>query len=70
MARICREGLKGGEGSGERFDDVDSEVRRVCEEGGWDGESGVGIFVHVPVESRGFLVTCSVGYLAVRTMDV
>ena len=57
-ARICWEKLKGGEGRGERFDGVDYELRRFLEEEGWEEESGVGIFVHVPVEGRGFLVAC------------
>ena len=38
---------------------MDSEVRRFLEEGGWEEESGVGIFVFVPVEGHGFLVACS-----------
>ena len=49
---------------------MDSEVRRFREEGGWKEESGVGVFVRVPVEGCGFLVACLDRYLAVRTMDV
>ena len=33
---------------------MDSELCRVCEERGWEGESGVGIFMRVLVESNGF----------------
>ena len=65
-ARICREGLEGEE----EFDGMDSEVHHVHKKGRWEGESWVGIFVRVPVESCGFFVTCSVGSLVVRTMDV
>ena len=49
---------------------MDSEVRRFCEVGGWEEESGVGIFVFVPVEAHGFLVACSDQSLAVQTMGV
>ena len=49
---------------------MDSIVRRFLREGGWEGESGEGISLHVPVDSRGFLVACLDGSLAVRTMDV
>ena len=49
---------------------MDSEVRCFLKEGGWEEESGVGIFVCVPVESRGFLVVCSDGSLAVQTIDI
>ena len=49
---------------------MDSEVRHFLEEGGWEEESGVGIFVCVPVESRSFLLACLDSSLAVRTMDV
>ena len=48
---------------------MDSEVRRFLEEGGWEEGLGVGIFVRVPVEGRGFLVACSDRSLAVRTMN-
>ena len=37
---------------------------------GWEGESMVGIFVRVIVESHGLLVTCSVGSPEARAMDV
>ena len=49
---------------------MESEIRLFLEEGGWKEESGVRIFVHVPVERRGFLVACSDDSLLVRTMDV
>ena len=49
---------------------MDSEVRRFLEEGGWEEESGVGIFVRVLVEGRGFLVACSDRSLAVRKVGV
>ena len=68
VARICWEGLKEGKGMGERFDGVDSEVRRFIEEGEWEEELGMGIFVFVPVEVHDFLVACSDRSLAVRTM--
>ena len=65
MARsICWEGLKEGKGRGKIFDGVDSEVRRFCKEGGWKEESGLEIFVFVPVEVHSFLVGCSVRPLA------
>ena len=38
--------------------------------GGWKEESGVDIFVFVPVEVHNFLVACSYRSLAVRTMGV
>ena len=63
-------GLKGEERRGERFDVVDSEVCIFLEERGWEEESGVGIFVFVPVEVHGFLVACSDRSLAVQTMGV
>ena len=47
-----------------------SEVRRFLEERVWEEESGMGIFVHVPVEGRGFLVAYSDRSLEVITMDV
>ena len=49
VARICCEGLKEEKCRGKRFDGVDSEVCRFREEGGWKEESGVEIFVFVPV---------------------
>ena len=49
---------------------MDSEVRRFLEEGGWEEDSGVGIFVFVPVEVHDFLVACSDRSLAVQTMGV
>ena len=52
------------------FDGVDSELRRFIKDGGWEEDLGVGIFVHIPAEGRGFLVACSGGSLAVQTMDV
>ena len=55
---------------GERCDGVESEVCRFLEEGGWEGKTGVGIFVRFLVESRSFLLVCSDGSLVVRTMDV
>ena len=66
MARICREGLKGGGG----VDGVDSEVRRFRKEGVWEEESEVGIFVFVPVKVHGFLVVCLDRSMAVQTMGV
>ena len=44
---------------------MDSEVRRFLEEGGWEEELGVGIFVCVLVEVHSFLVVCSDSFLAV-----
>ena len=49
---------------------MDSEVCRFHEYGGWKEESGVEIFVIVPVEVHDFLVACSDRSLAVRTMGV
>ena len=49
---------------------MESEVCCFLEEGGWEGKEGVGISVRVPVEGHDFLVACSDGSLAVRTMDV
>ena len=57
--------MKEGKGRGERFDGVDSEVRRFLEEGGWEEDSGLGIFAFVIVEAHGFLVECSDRSLAV-----
>ena len=70
VVRICWEGLKEGKGRGKSFDGVESEVRRFCEEGGWEEGLGVDIFVFVPVEVHNFLVACSDSSLAVRTMGV
>ena len=70
VVRIYREGLKGGEGMWKRFDGVESGVRRFIEKGGWEEESGVRIFVCVPVEVHGFLVVCSDCSLAVPRIGV
>ena len=70
VVKIFREGLKEGKGRGERFDGMDSEVRHFHEEGRWEEESGVEIFVFVPVEVHDFLVACLDCSLAVRTVGV
>ena len=49
---------------------MDSEDRRFHEEGGWEDESGVEIFVFVPAEVHSFLLACLGRSLAVRTMSV
>ena len=44
---------------------MEYEARRFQKEGGWEEESGVEIFVFVPVEVLNFLVACSDRSLAV-----
>ena len=70
VARIYLEGLKEEKGGGERFDGVDSEVRHFHEEGRGEEESGVEIFVFVPVEVHDFLAACSDRSLEVQTMGI
>ena len=50
-----------GKGRGERFDGVDSGIRRFREAGGWKEGSGVEIFVFVPVEVHIFLWRVRIG---------